>query len=203
MQSLEILLKTEKPSAIFLQETRLGRAGRIKTPSSVSHYTWYELHRTKAAEKGKGGGGIALGVMNYLEPSWISEGDDDAEALTVEIWIEGFPIRLICGYGPQEYDSKDRKDKFWGYIEREVTNTKNIGAGLIIQFDGNLWAGRTIIQDDPNKQNQNGKIFESFLQKNSHLNVVNALSICEGKITLRTCIKNIIKESILDFCYCV
>ena len=57
--------------------------------------------------------------MNFLEPSWISEGEDDAEALTVEIWIEGFPIRLICGYGPQEYDSKDRKDKFWGYIERD------------------------------------------------------------------------------------
>ena len=72
MESLENLLKTEKSSAIFLQETKLGRAGRIKTPSSVSLYTWYELHRTKTAEKGKGGGGIALGVMNCLEPSWIS-----------------------------------------------------------------------------------------------------------------------------------
>ena len=129
MESLENLLKTEKPSAIFLQETKLGRAGRIKTPSSVSLYTWYELHRTKTAEKGKGGGGIALGVMNCLEPSWISEGDDNVEALTVEIWVNSFPIRLIYGYGPQEYDPKDRKDKFWEYIEKEVTNSKNNGAG--------------------------------------------------------------------------
>ena len=37
-----------------------------------------------------------------LEPSWISEGDDNAEALTDEAWVEGFPIRLLCGYGPQE-----------------------------------------------------------------------------------------------------
>ena len=95
-----------------MQETKLGRSGRIKTPSSISLYTWLELHRTKKAEKGQGGGGIALGVMNCLDPSWISEGDDDMEALTVEIWVDGFPIRLICGYRPQEYDPKERKDKF-------------------------------------------------------------------------------------------
>ena len=97
MESLENLLKEENPSAIFLQETKLGRAGRIKTPTSRNKYTWYELHRTEEALKGKGGGGIALGVLNCLEPSWISEGDDNVEALTVEIWLEGFPIRLLCG----------------------------------------------------------------------------------------------------------
>ena len=31
--------------------------------------------------------------LNDLDPSWISEGDDNAEALTVEVWIEEFPIR--------------------------------------------------------------------------------------------------------------
>ena len=50
-----------------------------------------------------------FGVTNYLNPSWISEGDDNTQALTVEIWMEGFPIHLICGYGPQEYDGKERK----------------------------------------------------------------------------------------------
>ena len=55
-------------------------------------------------KKGVNGGGIAIGVCNILDPSWLSEGDDEAEAMAVEIWIEGFPIRLICGYGPQEYD---------------------------------------------------------------------------------------------------
>ena len=100
------------------------------------------------AEKGEMGGGLAIGVLNILDPSWISEGDDEAEALTVEIWLEGFPVRLICGYGPQEYDKKDRKDKFWDYLSTESKKAKNDGAGLIIQMDGNLWAGSEIIPKD-------------------------------------------------------
>ena len=31
-----------------------------------------------------------IGVINHLDPSWMSEGDDEAEALTVEILVEGF-----------------------------------------------------------------------------------------------------------------
>ena len=107
MESLENVL-LQCPSAIFLQETKLGRPNRIKTPSS-GKYTFYELHRTKSAQKGEKGGGIALGVLNSLEPSWISEGDDDCETITVEVWVSGFPIRLVCGYGPQEYDKNEGK----------------------------------------------------------------------------------------------
>ena len=46
LESLEKIIKVQKPSVFFLQETKLGRAGRIRTPSS-SNYTWYELHRTE------------------------------------------------------------------------------------------------------------------------------------------------------------
>ena len=95
LESLEHLILTEKPSILFFQETKLCRSGRIKTPSS-KQYTWYELHRTSSAEKEVKGGGLAIGVLSVLDPSWISEGDDNAEALTIEIWIEGFPIRLLC-----------------------------------------------------------------------------------------------------------
>ena len=102
---------SENPSVLFLQETKSGRSGRIKTPSSQK-YTWYELHRSKEAEKGEMGGGLAIGVLNMLDPSWVSEGNNEAEALTVEIWVEGFPVRLVCGYGPQEYDKKERKKLF-------------------------------------------------------------------------------------------
>ena len=81
LEALENLL-LENPSAIFLQETQSKRSGPIKTPSS-SKYTWYELHRSKTAAKGEKGGGLALAVLNVLEPSWIREGDDEAEAITV------------------------------------------------------------------------------------------------------------------------
>ena len=198
MESLEYILATEKPSVMFLQETKLGRSGRIKTPSS-SKFTWYELHRTEGAEKGPKGGGIALGVLNILEPSWISEGDNDTEAITVEIWLEDFPIRLVCGYGPQENDSRERKEKFWKYINEETQKATSKGAGFILQMDGNLWAGEHIVPGDTNKQNQNGKCFENYLLQNSHLSVVNALSKCTGKITRERYTTNHTERGILDF----
>ena len=109
------------------------------------------------------GGGLVIGVKNTLDPSWISEGDDEAEALTVEIWVEGFPIRLICGYGTQEYDGRKRKESFWKYLHDEVHKARMDGAGIVIQMDGNLWAGDKIINGDIRKQNQSGKLFESML----------------------------------------
>ena len=110
---------------------------------------------------------MAIGVINDLNPSWISEGDDESEALTVEIWINGFQIRMVCGYGPQESDRKERKEKFWEYLNLEAQKAACDGAGLIIQMDGNLWAGKGIIKGDPRKQNQNGKYFENFFIEKS------------------------------------
>ena len=191
-------MSTESPGVIFLQETKVGRHGRIKVQSN-SKYTWYEFTRTKEAEKGAKGGGLAIGVLNTLEPSWVSEGDDDAEALTVEIWIGGFPIRLVCGYGPQEGDRKERKLKYWQYLDQEVHNARENGAGIVIQMDGNLWGGDKIVCGDPKQQNQNGKLFQNFLERNFDLNVVNALPECEGKITRRRHMKKETQESILDF----
>ena len=81
----------------------------------------------------------------------------------------GFPVRLICGYRPKEKDGKETKESFWEYLNEETQKAYNDGAAVIIQMDGNLWVGKDIIKKDPNKQNQNGKYFENFLLKNSHL----------------------------------
>ena len=98
----------ENPSVFFLQETHLQRPGRIKTPSA-KRYAWYELHRTIKSSKGEKGGGIAIGVLNVLQPSWISEGDDTIEILVVEVKLSQFNARCICAYGPQESDKLERK----------------------------------------------------------------------------------------------
>ena len=142
---------------------------------------------------------MAVGVLNDFDPSWVSEGDDDAEAVPVEIWVEGFPVRLICAYGPQENDKKERKDSFWRYLNLETQKAATDGTGLIIQMDGNLWAGKEIIHSDPRNQNQNGKFFETFLLQNPQLTVVNALPICKGSITHVCHTIERIEESILDF----
>ena len=66
-------------------------------------------------------------------------------------------------------------------------------------MDGNLWAGENIIKGDMKMQNQNGKMFEMFLTQNSHLSVVNALDICEGKFTHVKVTKDVTTKTILDF----
>ena len=57
------------------------------------------MHRSKNSEKGVGGG-IGIAVLNVLDPSWVIERNYQAEALTVENWIESFPVRLVCGLVP-------------------------------------------------------------------------------------------------------
>ena len=53
-----------------------------------------------------------------------------------------------------------KKNDFWAYLDEEVSEAKESGAGLIIQFDGNLWAGNKLVPNDPRNQNKNGKLFE-------------------------------------------
>ena len=103
------------------------------------------------------------------------------------------------GYGPQENDLIDRKNAFWNYLEEEVLQARSSGSGLILQFDGNLWAGPNIVPGDPRPQNRNGKCFEEFLERNPHLSVVNKLSLCEGLITRRRMREGNLEESVLDF----
>ena len=72
--------------------------------------------------------------------------------------------------------------------------------GLIIQMDGNLHGGPALIKDDPNTQNQNGKFFKQFLDRNQMLTVANNLNICEGIITRQRKLENRTEKAILDFC---
>ena len=97
------------------------------------------------------------------------------------------------------HDQKYRKDKFWDYLDSEVKNATINGAGFVLQMDGNLWAGKGILRNDPRNQNQNDKYFEKFLHNNPILTVVNALPLCTGLITRRRNAKNGIQESVLDF----
>ena len=73
---------------------------------------------------------------------------------------------------------KKRKESFWKYLNDEVLKAKKDGAGLVLQMDGNLWAGSKIVKKNIKKQNQNGKYFETFLNKNPHLTVINDLPLC-------------------------
>ena len=91
---------------------KLKQQGRIKT-KEAKKYQIFELNR-----KVKLGGGLAIGALEDVNPVWISEGDDEVEMLVVEIEVNSLKIRCICAYGPQEYDSTERKKVLGSIILR-------------------------------------------------------------------------------------
>lgn len=205
LESFEDYLRVEKPSVFMLQETKMSRQGKIKTNSS-KEYIIYELLRQK---KKLTGGGLAIGVLKSFQPSFVSKGDDEIEALTVEVWVNDFPIRLVVAYGPQDgdrdHDAKEHKNvklHFWDYIETEFIEAKKSGAGFLLQMDGNIHAGNAIVPGDPNEINDNGKMFKAFLDRNKELTVCNALSVCQGTITRRRLTTKKEEKAILDFFIC-
>ena len=192
LESFEELLLKKEPTVFCLQETKTKRPNQIKT-EACKKYTIYELVRQKS-----GGGGLAIGVHNDLHPAWVDQGDDEVEVIVVEIWINEFPVRIVNGYGPQLSDSVERKQKFWTFLEKNVNNAIVAGAGLILQMDGNCHLGPSIIPEDLNVQNGNGKLFCEFIERNPHLTIINSLTICEGKITRIRKTSKGIEKSILD-----
>ena len=73
-----------------------------------------------------------------MNPVWVKEGEDEVEALSIEIFVKKMKIRCCVAYGFQENEKNDKKEAFWSYLDDEVLEAKTSGAGLIIQFDGNL-----------------------------------------------------------------
>ena len=70
-------------------------------------------------EKSKGGG-LAIGALKDLDPVWINEGNDEVEAITIEIKVNKLAISFTTAYGPQENDKIDKKMGYWDYLNKEV-----------------------------------------------------------------------------------
>ena len=140
-----------------------------------------------------------MGIDKNLESTLVNEGDDDVEALVVKIVLGTLTVTVIVAYGPQENALKEKKDKFWEFMENEANKAELEDCGLIIHMDGNLHGGPDLIKNDPNKQNQNGKMFQQFLERNSSLFVANNLDICQGLITRQRILVSRTEKAVLDF----
>ena len=194
LKSFEAILSTLKPQVWMLQETKLKPNGKVKC-ESINDYQVFYLNRQKSQ-----GGGLALGVHKNIESTLIKEGDDEVEIIAVQTVLGKIPTRIIVGYGPQENALVERKNKFWDFVENEVTEAEALDHGIIFQMDGNLHAGASLIKEDPNIQNRNGKLFMDFLSRNESLVVLNTLNKCKGVITRRRKVESRTEESVLDFC---
>ena len=119
--------------------------------------------------------------------------------MTVKASFKNLDIRIINGYGPQEYDCEQKKTLFWNYLENELMECESEGSGCIILMDSNAWLGPNIIKNDPHKQNKNGELFNNFLMRNPQMHLLNASDICEGLVTRCRTLENRIEESVIDF----
>ena len=184
------MISETQPSLFFLEETKFSSKGNIK----LENYKVFEQLREQNM-----GGGIAIGALSDLNPIWVRDGGTQAEALSIQITVKNMKIRCIVAYGCQENENINKKLAFWSYLNKDVNEAKKLNCGFILQFDGNLWAGKNLIPNDPRPQNRNGKMFEDFLTNNPHLTVVNSLNICKGLLTRVRNKGGKYEGSVLDF----
>ena len=200
-QSFNKIIHDLKPCAFFLQETKLPKMQSFKL--NTNEYVIFRLEREKS-----GGGGLALGVVEDLNPILIRMGTDETEAISVKIIINTFEIRLVVGYGAQEsdrqarvhdMDQNERKMLLCDFLICEAKEAEAMEQGLVVQIDTNAHLGPDIMKRDPNPINPNGKMFAEFLEQNPALSVVNRMDLCKGLITRRRTTIRGVEESVLDF----
>ena len=179
-----------QPSVFFVQESKFKEDGKLK----IENYVIFDLVRDS-----REGGGLVLGCVKELKPVLVRKGNEDVEAMSVDIFVKSMKIRCCVAYGCQENALIEKKKTFWDFIEEEVESAWTSGSGFVLQFDGNLWAGDQLVPGDPRKQNKNGKLFQGFLARQPNLSVVNALPLCEGLITRCRSKEGNIEKSVLDF----
>ena len=193
IKSFDDVISRLKPQIWMVEETKLKSHEKLQG-GSLDDFQIYYLSRQNSQ-----GGGIAMGINKMFQSTILNCGDDDTEVMSVLVMVGSIPIRVLVAYGVQENASKEKKRKFWEFIEDEICQASNENQGLLIQMDGNLHAGEKLVMGDPNPQNQNGRIFMEFLQRNPDLVVVNSESICEGIITRQRQVQTKTEKAVLDF----
>ena len=188
--TLKRLIRIKSPAILTLQETKFQIAGKHR----LDGYVVYEHLRTEKTA----GGGILMAIMQELSPAFVRDGGDYVEALTVDITVKQMQIACTTAYGPQEKDSKDKKSRFWDYLDEEAKRAEKEGKGFILQGDLNSWIGKEHISKDTRNQNENGKLMADFMERNQ-LTVVNGLELCKGSFTRIQKLKGTCEKSILDF----
>ena len=143
----------------------------------VDGFIVYEHTRTSNK-----GGGLAICVLKDLNPAFIRDGGEVAEALTVNIHLKNITISCNTAYGPQESAPIQKKNEFWSYLQEECERARNEGKGFLLQGDLNAWLGPHILESDTKPQNLNGKMLVKFVENNC-LTIVNCLPICQGTKT--------------------
>ena len=62
-------------------------------------------------EKNGDGGGVALSAIKDLNPVYVCDGGENAEAVTIDIHLKTMAISVTSAYGPQN-NAPDAKKSF-------------------------------------------------------------------------------------------
>ena len=189
LESFKNELNHTNAGIFTIQETHFKKKGTLK----IQGFEIFEAIRDKQK------GGTMIGIHESLNPILIQEYSSDFELLVVEINVAQRNIRIITGYGPQETWGEQERLPFFLALENEINKAEMEGKEIFIQADANSKLGPEIIQGDPHKQSQNGKLLSSIIDRHA-LSVINAdKNKCKGLITRRRITKDNIEESIIDF----
>ena len=146
-ESLSNLVSTLNPGVIFLQESKLYTKGQIKIPN----YFVFETNRAQ-----KGGGGLITAVHQEFKPSLIETEIDNSDILSVKCKIGNNNVRLINGYGPQEYDQNSQKMEFFTAFETAIQSAYLNGDLICAELDANSKIGMENLISYPHHISVNG-----------------------------------------------
>ena len=87
----------------FIEENKFKDEGKFK----IDKFVIFELVRDS-----KEGGGLALGCAKELNPVLVRKGDEEVEAMSVDISVQSMRIRCVVAYGCQENSLVEKKHNF-------------------------------------------------------------------------------------------
>ena len=189
MTCIKKLIRETKATIVTMQETKCSEYGQIQLDG---FYTYEHLRSVRE------GGGVALSASKELNPTFLCDGGEEVESITVSIHLKGMEVSVTSAYGPLENALTQKKKAFWSYLSEQAKQARASGKGFIVQGDLNSWLGPKHLPGDTRPQNVNGKLFQIFLNENK-LICVNSLPLTKGLITRRRRYQNEIRESTIDF----
>ena len=106
-------------------------------------------------------------------------------------------IRVISGYGPQEYWPEAERTQFFISLESEIDKANLAGKEVIISMDANTKLGSKYIPKDRHKMCENGKILDTIIEQNN-LTVANGNVLCKRAVTRKRVTTKRTEESSID-----
>ena len=187
--SLTHQIKETKSTIFTIQETNHKTKGRYKNDGFIIF---------EAIRKNKEKGGTMLGIHKSLEPVLIEEYSDNFELIVTEIKIANKEVRMMTGYGPQEYWTDDEKMPFFVALEEEVSKAITANKSIVIELDANSKLGSEYILGDPKPMSPNGEILAGIMERHALIVANGVKDKSKGVITRTRNTKKGTQESAID-----